>query len=94
VKVVLVAIAHLGSCSNCTSYQATRLNIKYRLKKGGTEKDFVHTLNSTIVANPRTIVAILEVYQQDDGSVKPLRNEGNSTQILVQSVTFHLLNSS
>ncbi|MHA1862468.1 MAG: serine--tRNA ligase [Candidatus Thorarchaeota archaeon] len=59
-----------GSCSNCTSYQATRLNIKYRLKKGGTEKDFVHTLNSTIVANPRTIVAILEVYQQDDGSVK------------------------
>jgi len=59
-----------GSCSNCTSYQATRLNIKYRLKKGGTEKDFVHTLNSTIVANPRTMVAILEVYQQDDGSVK------------------------
>jgi len=46
------------------------LNIKYRLKKGGTEKDFVHTLNSTIVANPRTMVAILEVYQQDDGSVK------------------------
>lgn len=59
-----------GSCSNCTSYQATRLNIKYRLKKGGTEKDYLHTLNSTIVANPRTIVAILEVYQQDDGSVK------------------------
>ena len=59
-----------GSCSNCTSYQATRLNIKYRIKKGGTEKDFVHTLNSTIVANPRTMVAILEVYQQDDGSVK------------------------
>ncbi|MGY5872247.1 MAG: serine--tRNA ligase [Candidatus Thorarchaeota archaeon] len=59
-----------GSCSNCTAYQATRLNIKYRLKKGGTEKDYLHTLNSTIVANPRTIVAILEVYQQDDGSVK------------------------
>ncbi len=59
-----------GSCSNCTSYQATRLNIKYRLKKGGTEKDFVHTVNSTIVANPRTMVAILEVYQQEDGSVK------------------------
>ena len=59
-----------GSCSNCTAYQATRLNIKYRLKKGGTEKGYLHTLNSTIVANPRTIVAILEVYQQDDGSVK------------------------
>ena len=59
-----------GSCSNCTSYQATRLNIKYRIKKGGTEKDYLHTLNSTLVANPRTIVAILEVYQQEDGSVK------------------------
>jgi len=59
-----------GSCSNCTSYQATRLNIKYRIKRGGTEKDYIHTLNSTLVANPRTIVAILEVYQQEDGSVK------------------------
>jgi seryl-tRNA synthetase len=59
-----------GSCSNCTAYQATRLNIKYRIKKGGTEKDYLHTLNSTMMANPRTIVAILEVYQQEDGSVK------------------------
>jgi seryl-tRNA synthetase len=59
-----------GSCSNCTAYQATRLNIKYRMKKGGTEKAFVHTLNSTLMANPRTLVAILEVYQQEDGSVK------------------------
>ncbi|MFW9843008.1 MAG: serine--tRNA ligase [Candidatus Thorarchaeota archaeon] len=59
-----------GSCSNCTAYQAVRLNIKYRIKKGGTEKDYLHTLNSTMVANPRTIVAILEVYQQEDGSVK------------------------
>jgi len=59
-----------GSCSNCTAYQATRLNIKYRIKKGGTEKDYLHTLNSTMVANTRTIVAILEVYQQEDGSVK------------------------
>jgi len=59
-----------GSCSNCTAYQAARLNIKYRIKKGGTEKAFVHTLNSTLMANPRTLVAILEVYQQEDGSVK------------------------
>jgi seryl-tRNA synthetase len=59
-----------GSCSNCTAYQSVRLNIKYRIKKGGTEKDYLHTLNSTMVANPRTIVAILEVYQQEDGSVK------------------------
>ena len=59
-----------GSCSNCTAYQATRLNIKYRLKKGGTEKAFLHTLNSTMMANPRTMVAIIENYQKEDGSVK------------------------
>jgi len=59
-----------GSCSNCTAYQATRLNIKYRLKKGGTEKAFLHTLNSTMMANPRTMVAIIENYQKEDGSVE------------------------
>jgi seryl-tRNA synthetase len=59
-----------GSCSNCTAYQATRLNIKYRLKKGGTEKDYLHTLNSTMMANPRAMVAILENFQQEDGSVR------------------------
>jgi seryl-tRNA synthetase len=59
-----------GSCSNCTAYQATRLNIKYRLKKGGTEKAFLHTLNSTMMANPRTMVAIIETYQREDGSVE------------------------
>ena len=58
-----------GSCSNCTAYQATRLNIKYRLKKGGTEKAFLHTLNSTMMANPRTMVVIIENYQREDGSV-------------------------
>ncbi len=59
-----------GSCSNCTAYQATRLNMKYRLKKGGTEKAFLHTLNSTMMANPRTMVAIIENYQREDGSVE------------------------
>jgi seryl-tRNA synthetase len=59
-----------GSCSNCTTYQATRLDIRYRLKKGGTEKDYPHTLNSTMVANPRAIVAIMENFQQADGSIK------------------------
>jgi seryl-tRNA synthetase len=58
-----------GSCSNCTSYQATRLNIKYRIKKGGTEKAYLHTLNSTMMANPRTIVAIMENCQREDGSI-------------------------
>ena len=59
-----------GSCSNCTSYQSTRLNIKYRLKKGGTEKAYLHILNSTMMANPRTMVAIIENYQKEDGSVE------------------------
>ena len=55
------------SCSNCTSYQATRLNIKYRK---GEEKEFVHTLNSTAVATGRAIRAIVENYQQKDGTIK------------------------
>ena len=58
-----------GSCSNCTAYQATRLNIKYRIQKGGTEKAYLHTLNSTMMANPRTIVAIMENCQREDGSI-------------------------
>ncbi|MBD3408023.1 MAG: serine--tRNA ligase [Candidatus Lokiarchaeota archaeon] len=60
----------VGSCSNCTSYQAVRLGIKYRIKKGGTEKDYLHTLNNTMMANPRAIVTILENYQREDGSIK------------------------
>ncbi|MEX0616441.1 MAG: serine--tRNA ligase [Candidatus Woykebacteria bacterium] len=58
----------ITSASNTTDYQARRLNIKYRKKDGSTE--FVHTLNGTAVAVSRTIVAILENYQLEDGSVK------------------------
>jgi len=57
------------SCSNCTDYQARRLNIRYREKEGSPTKGFVHTLNSTAIATGRTIVAILENFQQEDGSV-------------------------
>lgn len=57
-------------CSNCTAYQATRLGIKYRLKKGGPEKGYVHTQNSTMMANPRAIVAIMENHQKADGSIE------------------------
>jgi len=57
------------SCSNCTDYQARRLNIKYREKEGAPPKGFVHTLNSTALATGRTMVAILENYQREDGSV-------------------------
>ena len=55
------------SCSNCTSYQAVRLNIKYRK---GEEKEYVHTLNSTAIATGRALRAIVENYQQKDGSIK------------------------
>ena len=56
------------STSNCTDYQARRLGIRYRPKdKKGTQ--FVHTLNGTAVACTRALIAILENYQQADGSV-------------------------
>lgn len=57
------------SCSNCTDYQARRLNIRYREKEGAPTKGFVHTLNSTALATGRTMVAILGNYQQKDGSI-------------------------
>lgn len=56
------------STSNCTDYQARRLNIRYRTK-GEKGTRFVHTLNGTAIAMSRTPIAILENYQQADGSV-------------------------
>jgi len=58
----------LVSCSNCTDYQARRLEIRYGNKKTGErEKKYVHMLNSTLCACTRAICAILENYQTDDG---------------------------
>ena len=70
------------SCSNCTAYQSTRLGIRYRTTekvkektKTGEKEEIrqvnrpVHTINSTAIATTRTIVAILENFQQKDGSV-------------------------
>ena len=57
------------SCSNCTDYQARRLNIRFRETEGRSPKGFVHTLNSTVIATGRTMVAILENFQEKDGSV-------------------------
>jgi len=57
------------SCSNCTDFQARRLNVRFRRRnRKGTE--LVHTLNGTAVATTRAIVAILENFQQADGSVR------------------------
>ena len=58
-----------GSNSNCTDYQARRLNIKYREKDGQSPIGFVHTLNNTALATSRTLIAILEQHQQKDGTV-------------------------
>lgn len=57
------------STSNCTDFQARRLNIRYRDSK--TKKlEFIHTVNGTAFAIPRPLIAIIENYQQKDGSVK------------------------
>ena len=58
-----------GSNSNCTDYQARRLNLKYREKEGQAPSGFVHTLNNTALATSRTMVAIVEQFQQKDGTV-------------------------
>jgi len=60
----------IGSNSNCTDYQARRLNVKYRLKEGAPPEGFVHTLNNTAMATSRTMIAVIEQYQQEDGAVK------------------------
>ena len=56
------------SDSALTDWQARRLNIKYKTKNN--EKKFVYTLNNTMIASPRILIAILENYQQKDGTVK------------------------
>ncbi|MBI4044287.1 MAG: serine--tRNA ligase [Candidatus Diapherotrites archaeon] len=58
----------LMSVSNCTSYQSRRLGVKYRQK--GLDKDYVHTLNGTLVATARMLRVILENYQKKDGSLE------------------------
>jgi seryl-tRNA synthetase len=58
-----------GSNSNCTDYQARRLNIRYREGPGKPPVGFVHTLNNTALATSRTMIAIIEQFQQKDGSV-------------------------
>ena len=58
----------ISSCSNCESFQARRLGIRYRPAAGG-KADYVHTLNGSGLAVGRTLIAILENYQEADGSV-------------------------
>jgi len=58
----------VSSCSNCTDFQARRADIRFRREKGA-KPEFVHTLNGSGVALPRTVIAILETYQTQDGRV-------------------------
>jgi seryl-tRNA synthetase len=58
----------ISSCSNTEAFQARRANIKLR-PEGGGRPEFVHTLNGSGLAVGRTLIAILENYQQEDGSV-------------------------
>jgi seryl-tRNA synthetase len=59
----------ISSCSNFESFQARRANIKYK-PAGSNKAEFVHTLNGSALAVGRTYLAILENYQQADGSVR------------------------
>lgn len=58
----------VSSCSNCETFQARRSNIRFR-PDAKAKPDFVHTLNGSGLALPRTVIAVLENYQQEDGSV-------------------------
>ena len=58
----------VSSCSTCTDFQARRAAIRYRPENGARPR-FVHTLNGSGLALPRVIIAILENYQQADGSI-------------------------
>ena len=58
----------ISSCSNFKDFQARRANIKYRPKDGG-KPQLVHTLNGSGLAVGRTVAAILENFQNEDGSV-------------------------
>ncbi len=65
----------ISSVSNCTDFQARRANIRFR-REPGAKPEFPHTLNGSGLALPRTMIAIMENYQQPDGSIEipePLR---------------------
>jgi seryl-tRNA synthetase len=69
------AYREISSCSNCTDFQARRAGLRYRPEPGAKPR-FLHSLNGSGLAVGRTLIAVLENYQQEDGSVvvpEPLR---------------------
>jgi seryl-tRNA synthetase len=74
----------VSSCSNCTDFQMRRANIRYRPQKSG-KTELVHALNGSGLGLPRALIAVLENYQQADGSVlvpKVLRPYMNGIEII------------
>ena len=59
----------VSSCSNCSDFQARRANIRYR-PEGSGKPQFVHTINGSGLALPRLFIAVMENYQQADGTIK------------------------
>jgi seryl-tRNA synthetase len=57
----------VSSCSNCTDFQARRAQIRFR-EKGG-KPELVHTLNGSGLGLPRTLISVMENYQNEDGSI-------------------------
>ncbi len=74
----------ISSCSNCTDFQARRANIRYR---DGDKYHFAHTLNGSGLAVGRTLIAILENYQEEDRIIvpKPLRDFMGQDEILIKT---------
>jgi seryl-tRNA synthetase len=58
----------ISSCSNCETFQARRAELRYR-PAGGGKADYLHTLNGSGLAVGRTLIAVLENYQEADGTV-------------------------
>lgn len=58
----------VSSCSNCRDFQARRANVRFRRERGA-RPEFVHTLNGSGLALPRVMIAVIENYQQADGSI-------------------------
>ncbi|WP_370171976.1 MULTISPECIES: serine--tRNA ligase [Hyphomonas] len=74
----------ISSCSYCGDYQARRMNARYR-PEAGAKPEFVHTLNGSGLAVGRTLVAILENYQNEDGSItvpEALRGYMNGLEVI------------
>ena len=62
------AYYEVSSCSNCTDFQSRRCAIRYK-PEGSSKNQLVHTLNGSSLALPRLMVALMETYQQEDGSI-------------------------